>query len=215
LSKSITDEKKDIKRPAGSNARRVHGFSGISEIPGVGGMSGKIFFPEKNFARRLIRITTLKEQLAQKEKENQTLREQTELIRDENEALRVALDRFVPSSVPRPSEVLRDAKQRLAPAKIAQHFALTLPELAHSLTLSPSDLSPKVSASLAGQAKLEVYARIMDILASRMRTWDAAQKWLKRSNPSFDEQTPYELLKEGHTDILANYLESVAAGEYS
>jgi uncharacterized protein (DUF2384 family) len=141
----------------------------------------------------------------------QELAEAKRLLAERN----AELARFLPPPRLRASEILRDSKKRLAPAKIAQQFGLSKHDLAHSLGLTETHLTASQLVTPAVQAKLEAYATVMDILTRLVGTWEKAQTWLHYPVASFGDRTPHSLLLEGNADVLVNYLESTAEGQYS
>jgi hypothetical protein len=100
----------------------------------------------------------------------------------------------------------------LSPAKVARSLSLQMQDLAdsshvHRNTLSARPQSPKV------QELLRSILRVLSAAEEAFGDRDVALTWM-RNEPvaAFRHKTALNLLQDGRTEAVVNYLESISAG---
>ena len=100
----------------------------------------------------------------------------------------------------------------LSPVKIASALSLQLQELAdsahvHRNTLSSRPQSPKV------QALLKNIMRVLSAATETFGDHDIALTWTRNEPvPAFRHKTAIDLIREGRTEDVISYLDSISAG---
>jgi uncharacterized protein (DUF2384 family) len=100
----------------------------------------------------------------------------------------------------------------LSPFKVARALSLQMQDLAdsahvHRNTLNARPQSPKVQALL--QSILRVLSAATEAFGSR----EVALSWMRNEPvPAFRHKTALDLIREGRTEAVVSYLESVSAG---
>lgn len=100
----------------------------------------------------------------------------------------------------------------LSPLKIARTLSLQMQELGelarvHANTLNARPHSPKVQALL--QSLLRVLSAATEAFGDR----EVALSWMRNEPvPAFRHKTALDLVREGRTEAVVSYLESVSVG---
>lgn len=100
----------------------------------------------------------------------------------------------------------------LSPVKVAQAFSMQLQDLAdsahvHRNTLNARPQSPKV------QALLQSILRALSAATEAFGNREVALSWMRNEPvPAFRHKTALDLVREGRTEAVVSYLESVSAG---
>jgi len=100
----------------------------------------------------------------------------------------------------------------LSPAKVASRLSLQLQDLAdsahvHRNTLTARPQSPKV------QDLLRAILRVLSAATEAFGDRDVALSWMRNEPvPAFRHKTALDLVREGRTEAVVTYLESISSG---
>lgn len=100
---------------------------------------------------------------------------------------------------------------RIDARRVAEHFAIPLSHVADMVEAKVSTIH-KTPDALSLQNKLGKLERIAALLSEVTTSLEGLRSWLNAPNPELENNTPLNVMKDGHLDLVLHLLEDIFVG---